>query len=612
MEPLDPPPASGADAAFSGPNAAPSEQRPNWGARIGPGIGAVGGLGALAGFLLPWFIFVVAIANCHMPLQIELYDVVGAALALNLAGAAPMALALVALVCALVILIVCLMALARPTARRANLLLLLALIGLAALSLLAMLASAGQMTPRNLSYAVYLGLGPGFWLTVGALLLAWVGGAVLRAAMRPRAWGRPITEGALAALGVLGLLGAGAAAIVVRPAPYPSLTCARQAPLAPDARALYLTSADAVYALDAATGRTLWRCRNPLGGIVTNGPPALDAGALIVASRDGYVYAIRASDAAILWRANVGEQHQYVTSQPSIAPIVAQGVIYGVNGAEEVYALRARDGAQLWLQQDGATFASRSSRLLLAGDVLVYLTNLSGTLHMAALDSHSGRLLWQATDRVPIAYFLDIAAPSNVQVAGALLYAEEIDEQTSRLTLTARATTDGAIRWRHALPTQANGAPTASAFTLADDAVYLEARPPSATPNATASAPRLVALRATDGSPLWSVAVPDGASAQLAQSPQSEQFLNTYIGVASNGESVYVTVSWRANAAGDTVYAVDARRGAVRWRYDASQPPSTLLHLPPHLALTPGSVYLLDSFNSVAALDARTGAVRWQ
>jgi outer membrane protein assembly factor BamB len=582
-------------------------------------VGLVGGLGAIAGFVLPWFVFVVAISmGCRAPLQIELYELGGAALALGSAGDGPAAASIAALVCAVIVVIICIASLRRPTLRRARLLLMVAVIGIGALSVVGALATRGQITPAGLTYVAYLGFGVGFWITIGGLLLSWVSGAVLHTAMRPNRKFEVAADMAFAALGIVGLLASGAIAITERPAPYPTLTCSQATSQStastPGASRAYFTSADGLYALDAATGRLQWRCRNPLGGIVTVGPPALAASGPIVASRDGYVYAVRAADATILWRADIGGRGRFVNQTPSIAPIVANGVIYGVNGANRLYALRASDGVSLWPSQVKPPPAAwPGTPVLLAGGALLYLANNDFRPHLTALDSQSGRLLWQTVNPLSFGYPtypFDSAQNGAVQLGGpGVIYDEELDLPSTELFLVAHAVADGATQWRYQL-TMKGDQPTPSAFTVANGAIYLETRTPAAPGVGGQVTPHVVALRARDGALLWSTAAPDGASERYGQ------LIQTHDAILFESGRISLTVTWSQYQPGITLYSFDARRGSVLWRDDnAYQAPPTS---PPgefsQTALVPmdGAVYLLDPFSTVERLDAQGGVVQWR
>ena len=589
----------------------PTAPAPSKGVRIGASsAGLVGGLVAIAGFTLPWFVFVVAISlGCRAPLQIELYGLAGAALAVGSVGDGPAAGSIAALACAVAIVIICIASLRRPTLRRARLLLMAAIIGIGALCIVGALATRGQITPKNLIYAAYLGFGIGFWITIGGLLLSWISGAILHAAMRPSRKYAVVADLAFAALGIAGLLTAGTIAITERPAPYPALSCAQAPSATPGSKLAYFTSADGLYALDAATGRLQWRCRNPLGGIVTAGPPALAASGPIVASLDGYVYAVRATDGAILWRADIGGRGRYVYQTPSIAPIVADEVVYGVNGANKLYALRASDGARLWSAEVTPPTVWRATSLLVTDEALLYLANDNSRPHLTALDSQGGHLLWQSLN--PMSNGYPYGYPFYA-FAGAV-YDEEIDPQTREVFLVAHAVADGVTRWRYQLTTE-GAEPTPSIFTVADGGVYLETRAPVAPGASSPTTPHVIALRARDGAVLWSTAAPDGASEQAKGAPSVGA--QTYGAIMLLGGRIYLVVAWPQYTAGITLYGFDARRGSVLWRADKSypSPPPAPVGVFSQIALVPtnGAIYLLDPFTTVERLDPQVGGVQWR
>jgi outer membrane protein assembly factor BamB len=62
-----------------------------------------------------------------------------------------------------------------------------------------------------------------------------------------------------------------------------------------------------VYALDALTGKEAWRVT--VGGAVDS-PPTSYKGVVLFGSRDGYAYALRASDGALAWKFNAAEHSE--------------------------------------------------------------------------------------------------------------------------------------------------------------------------------------------------------------------------------------------------------------------------------------------------------------
>jgi len=323
---------------------------------------------------------------------------------------------------------------------------------------------------------------------------------------------------------------------------------------------------------------------------------------------------VRAADATILWRADIGGRGVNVIQTPSIAPIVTNGAIYGVNGANRLYALRASDGASLWSPQVTPPPATwPGAPVLLAGGALLYLANNNFRPHLTALDSQSGRLLWQTINPLSIGYPgnpFDSAQDGGLQLGGpGVIYDEEVDLPSTEYYLVAHAVADGATLWRYQL-TMKGDQPTPGAFTVANGVVYLETRMPVASSVSGQATPHVVALRARDGALLWSTAAPDGASERYGQ------LIQTQGTVVYDSGRIYLAVAWSQYQPGITLYGFDAQRGSVLWRDDTTYqaPPNA----PPghfsQTALVPmgGAAYLLDPLSTVERIDAQGGVVQWR
>ncbi len=102
---------------------------------------------------------------------------------------------------------------------------------------------------------------------------------------------------------------------------------------------LFITSIDThtVYALDARSGKRLWRCT--AGGRVDS-PPTIWEGRALFGSADGCVYCLRAEDGALVWRFRAAPMDQRVVAfeqVESVWPVhgsvlVTDGVLYCVAG----------------------------------------------------------------------------------------------------------------------------------------------------------------------------------------------------------------------------------------------------------------------------------------
>jgi outer membrane protein assembly factor BamB len=185
----------------------------------------------------------------------------------------------------------------------------------------------------------------------------------------------------------------------------------------------------AVWALDARTGRTIWR-RTPARAAI-KGAIASVAGRLYVGAYDGYVYCLGAQKGRLLWKSRA--QHRfYGHARFYSTPALAYGRVYIGATDGKVYSYGATTGKLLWSHgtggyvyaspavADGLVFAGSYSKHFFAfdaatGDVrwsfaangqisgsptvigrVVYFATLAGRTY--ALDTRTGRQLWTYPD----------------------------------------------------------------------------------------------------------------------------------------------------------------------------------------------------------------------
>lgn len=188
---------------------------------------------------------------------------------------------------------------------------------------------------------------------------------------------------------------------------------------------VYASSGTTLLALRADNGTLLWRV--PL---VVNGKPAVgqwlandnEAVYVIAGEKDqdfplsttgntSFLYALRPADGSILWRFDLGGDYYTLPS----APVIAHGVVYVRAGASRadrargntssayLYALRASDGKQLWQYQEARTTLTSSTgqkqtidaqifEPVAAGD-FVYVYDRLG--NVIALRADDGSLVWK-------------------------------------------------------------------------------------------------------------------------------------------------------------------------------------------------------------------------
>ena len=143
------------------------------------------------------------------------------------------------------------------------------------------------------------------------------------------------------------------------------------------------TARGAVVAMDARTGKILWRIRT---GVVESSPLLID-GRLYFGSWDNYLYAVRAKDGKVLWRYRADDEL-------NSAPAYAGGTIFIGSDGGRVHAVNARNGKSRWVASSYSRFGRReyfyATPTVAYGRV--YAPNTDGTVY--AFGAGSGRLLW--------------------------------------------------------------------------------------------------------------------------------------------------------------------------------------------------------------------------
>ncbi|HZP73589.1 MAG TPA: PQQ-binding-like beta-propeller repeat protein [Gaiellaceae bacterium] len=131
-------------------------------------------------------------------------------------------------------------------------------------------------------------------------------------------------------------------------------------------------------ALDARTGRILWRHRAP--GF-TASTPAIGRGRVIVSSHGGTVTALRSSDGALLWQLKTG-----VPVESS--PVVVGNAVYVGASDGRLFSLDQRTGKVRWTYDVAGRISSSPSVL----DGRVFITTYSGGIF--CLHAGNGRRIW--------------------------------------------------------------------------------------------------------------------------------------------------------------------------------------------------------------------------
>jgi outer membrane protein assembly factor BamB len=140
-----------------------------------------------------------------------------------------------------------------------------------------------------------------------------------------------------------------------------------------------------VWALDARSGRTIWRypTRGPIKGAV-----AYNAGRLYVGSYDGHVYCLGAQKGRLIWKAKA-QRRLYGKSRFYSTPALAYGRVYIGSTDGKIYSYGATTGRLLWSYGTGDYVYSSPAvwnRLVFAG---------SYSKQFYALDAATGELRWK-------------------------------------------------------------------------------------------------------------------------------------------------------------------------------------------------------------------------
>ena len=198
------------------------------------------------------------------------------------------------------------------------------------------------------------------------------------------------------------------------------------------------STSDELFALRASDGAVLWKATTPASG---SPAPAVGDGAVYVADNTGYVNAVRASDGTLLWRVKIGPQGSGTRSSLATAP----GVVYAGSADGYVVALNDATGATLWRNQ-----VNPSSAPTVAGGV-VYVNTQDGAL--VALKATNGTQLWSLVVHGQLATY---GEPQPTVIGGAVF--EGVSGYCTFLCREAFVygvqASNGAVAWRVATNAQ--------------------------------------------------------------------------------------------------------------------------------------------------------------
>lgn len=207
--------------------------------------------------------------------------------------------------------------------------------------------------------------------------------------------------------------------------------------LAYDGGRVYATTGfSELVALDAATGKVLWRQRFDAG---VGGAPTVSNGIVYVVARDASAWAIRAEDGKVLWQL-AGTPAPGMTGVS--APAANDRLVVFPFATGEMIATLKKGGLTLWQAKVAGARLGRGYAVVsdLTGDPVIAGETLyagSSAGKVAAFDVNSGERIWTATE----------GANSPVQLAGGSLFLVSDEGKLVRLDAGT-----GEVIWKIDLP----------------------------------------------------------------------------------------------------------------------------------------------------------------
>ena len=206
---------------------------------------------------------------------------------------------------------------------------------------------------------------------------------------------------------------------------------------ATDGRRVFVAGHDgAVAAYDGAGGKRIWEADT---GVSIYGGPGVGSGLVVVGGSDGDVVALAGADGSVVWRARV-------SSEVLSAPAVSERIVVVRTADGKLFGLGAAGGERIWVYDHAVPVLTQrgTGSPVIAGEVVVAGFD-SGRL--AALSPADGRLAWESriaapTGRTELERIVDIDA--DPAVSGGVVYAVTVQGPIAALDLHT-----GRLLWQH-------------------------------------------------------------------------------------------------------------------------------------------------------------------
>jgi outer membrane protein assembly factor BamB len=200
------------------------------------------------------------------------------------------------------------------------------------------------------------------------------------------------------------------------------------------------------HAIDAESGKELWRAEFPRGATASLGRGAADADRFYVGTDAHTVYAFDAGTGLVRWATDVGAEWKFrgvvtgitIQSDTLYVGVRQSNAENGYISTGWIFALDRTSGRVLWsfANGTGADWRTVSSGPTVAGRLLLVSDHLSGAVF--AVDRFTGLEVWRRLG--PVSYFGPLASPIPVDNTA---YVASVDMNVYALDIET-----GAIRWK--------------------------------------------------------------------------------------------------------------------------------------------------------------------
>jgi outer membrane protein assembly factor BamB len=171
-----------------------------------------------------------------------------------------------------------------------------------------------------------------------------------------------------------------------------------------DGKTIYVGGANGWFAIDLATGKTLWKVAVTGGSGATQSSPSLAAdGSLYGFDSGGKGYAIDPMG-NVLWSAQIAQRGGAGASTAKVG-----GTLYSVLEDGQLYAVDAATGKWLWAKPAGVELNFAAAGPVVDGNERIYVNGNDGFLYCFATD---GSMLWKLQTTGMMAVSANTATPA--------------------------------------------------------------------------------------------------------------------------------------------------------------------------------------------------------